>query len=76
MTDGIGLVLFGDVVESRRDSVASTAWLRDLVAELDGTYGDRRLAPFGFTQGDELQGLLAPDADPLDAILRAVRIAG
>ena len=76
MTDGIGLVLFGDVVESRRDSVASTAWLRDLVAELDATYGERRLAPFGFTQGDELQGLLAPDADPLDAILRSAMAPG
>lgn len=76
MTDGIGLVLFGDVVESRRDSVASTAWLRDLVAELDGTYGDRRLAPFGFTQGDELQGLLAPGSDPLEAILRAALAPG
>jgi DNA-binding CsgD family transcriptional regulator len=76
MTDEIGLVLFGDVVESRRDSIASTAWLRDLVAELDGTYGDRRLAPFGFTQGDELQGLLAPDSDPLEDILRAALAPG
>jgi len=63
--------LFGDVVGSRRDSVGSTAWLRDLVLEFDGAYGDQRLAPFGFTQGDELQGLLAPDADPLAAVLRA-----
>jgi hypothetical protein len=30
-----GLVLFGDVVGSRRDSTGSTSWLRDLVAELD-----------------------------------------
>jgi DNA-binding CsgD family transcriptional regulator len=29
------------------------------------------VAPFEFTQGDELQGLLASDADPLDAVLRA-----
>jgi DNA-binding CsgD family transcriptional regulator len=71
MTENAGLVLFGDVVGSRRDSVGSTAWLRDLVLEFDGAYGDQRLAPFGFTQGDELQGLLAPDADPLAAVLRA-----
>jgi DNA-binding CsgD family transcriptional regulator len=71
MTDNLGLVLFGDVVGSRLDSAGSTAWLRDLVAELDEAYGDERLAPFGFTQGDELQGLLAPATDPLSAVLRA-----
>jgi len=71
MTDRLGLVLFGDVVGSRDDSAGSTAWLRGLVAELDSVYGDERLAPFGFTQGDELQGLLAPTADPLAAVLRA-----
>jgi hypothetical protein len=66
-----GLVLFGDVVGSRRDSTGSTSWLRDLVAELDDAYGDLRLADFAFTQGDELQGLLVPEADPMLAILRA-----
>ena len=67
----MGMVLFGDVVGSRHDSVGSTAWLRELVAELDSAYGSARLAPFGFTQGDELQGLLAPEADPLIAVLHA-----
>jgi len=67
----MGLVLLGDVVRSRRDGVGSATWLRDLVAELDGVYGDVRLAPFGFTQRDELQGLLAPGADPLTAVLHA-----
>jgi hypothetical protein len=71
MTGHLGLVLFGDVVESRRDSAGSTAWLRDLVAELDAAYADQRLASFGFTQGDELEGLLLPGADPLIAVLRA-----
>jgi RNA polymerase sigma factor (sigma-70 family) len=71
MTDGLGLLLFGDVVGSRRDSSGSTAWLRSLVAELDAAYGDERLAPFGFAQGDELEGLLEPTADPFVAILRA-----
>jgi hypothetical protein len=66
-----GLVLFGDVVASRRDSVGSTAWLRELVGKLDEAYAGSRLAPFGFTQGDELQGLLVPDADPLVAVLLA-----
>ena len=76
MTSSLGLVLFGDVVESRRDSAGSTAWLRDLVAELDATYADQRLAAFGFTQGDELEGLLLPGADPLTAVLRAALAPG
>ena len=66
------LVLFGDVIRSRRDSVKSTAWLRVLRADLTAAYpGLALLAPFEFTQGDELQGLLAPGADPLIAIQRA-----
>ena len=76
MTDGRGLVLFGDVVAARRDSAGSTAWLRDLVAELDSAYGNDRLGPFGFTQGDELQGLLAAAADPVTAVLRAACAPG
>jgi DNA-binding CsgD family transcriptional regulator len=66
------IVLFGDVVRSRRDSTASTTWLRTLKAELTAAWpADARLAPFEFTQGDEIQGLLVPDADPLQAVLRA-----
>lgn len=65
------LVLFGDVIGSRKDRAGSTAWLRDLVAELDEAYGEQRLAPFDFTQGDELQGLLVAEADPLVAVLHA-----
>ena len=71
MTNRSALVLFGDVVGSRRDSVGSTAWLRELVAELDTAYGEERVAPFGFTQGDELQGLIEPAADPFVAVLHA-----
>jgi DNA-binding Xre family transcriptional regulator len=67
----IGTVVFGDVVDSRRDP-GSTAWLRSLRADLDAAYArEQRLASFGFTQGDELQGLLAPGADPFRTILRA-----
>jgi hypothetical protein len=66
-----GTVLFGDVVDSRRDP-DSTAWLRSLCAELESAYPrEARLASFAFTQGDELQGLLAPDADPFRAVLLA-----
>jgi hypothetical protein len=65
------IVLFGDVVDSRRDATGAAAWLRDLCLELDERYADDRLAPFGFTQGDELQGLLRPNADPFAAILAA-----
>ena len=71
MEETRALVLFGDVVRSGRDRVEAAAWLRDLVATLDEAYGELRLAPFDFTQGDELQGLLTPDADPLVAVLRA-----
>lgn len=70
MTDR-GLVLFGDVVASRTDGPAATAWLRMLVEELGTAYRSDTLAPFGFTQGDELQGLLRPEADPLEAVFRA-----
>jgi len=66
------IVLFGDVIKSRRDSTGSTAWLRTLVGELGEAYpSSDRLAAFEFTQGDELQGLLAPTADPVAAVLRA-----
>jgi len=67
-----GLVLFGDVIRSRRDSIAATTWLRTLTSDLTDAYSPSDvLAPFEFTQGDELQGLLAPPADPTRAILRA-----
>ena len=66
------IVLFGDVVRSRRDGPGSTAWLRTLRDELESVYPPpERLASFEFTQGDELQGLLAPGADPVKAVLRA-----
>ena len=66
------LVLFGDVIRSRRDAPSATTWLRILTADLAAAYPpSERLARFEFTQGDELQGLLAPDADPLRAVLRA-----
>lgn len=66
-----GIVLFGDVVDSRSDP-GSSAFLRALRADLDDAYPrPARLAGFGFTQGDELQGLLAPGADPFLAVVRA-----
>lgn len=65
------IVLFGDVIGSRADGKASARWLRHLGAELDEIYAAERCAPFGFTQGDELQGVLAPTADPTEAVLRA-----
>ncbi len=74
MTDDsvAGIVVFGDVVRSRADATGSTAWLRALTARLDEAYAPgQRLAPFAFTQGDELQGLLATSADPFAAVLIA-----
>ena len=65
-------VLFGDVIRSRRDARSATAWLRTLTADLADAYPpEERLARFEFTQGDEIQGLLVPSADPLRAVLRA-----
>jgi DNA-binding CsgD family transcriptional regulator len=67
----LALVLFGDVIRSRHDAPAATDWLRSLAADLNAAYPDgERLAAFEFTQGDELQGLLATGANPLTAILR------
>ena len=66
------IVLFGDVIRSRRDSSGSTAWLRTLAAELASTYPpSERLADFEFTQGDEIQGLLVTSADPVVGIVRS-----
>jgi DNA-binding CsgD family transcriptional regulator len=68
----LAVVLFGDVIRSRRDSVAATAWLRTLTTDLAPAYpASSVLAPFEFTQGDELQGMLVASADPTRAILRA-----
>jgi DNA-binding CsgD family transcriptional regulator len=71
VTDNRAIVIFGDVIASRAAGRQSSAWLRWLRSALDERYADDRLAPFGFTQGDELQGLLRLDADPLQAVLVA-----
>jgi hypothetical protein len=72
MSDGMpfGIVMFGDVVASRATRGAGD-WLRGLRDELDEVYRRERVAAFEFTQGDELQGLLLPSADPLEAVVRA-----
>jgi DNA-binding CsgD family transcriptional regulator len=70
-TQANGVVLFGDVVNSRVSAQASAAWLETLCGQLDRDYGDQRLADFEFTQGDEIQGLLDPSADPVHAVLQA-----
>lgn len=69
MDEPWGVVLFGDVVGSRRGPGASTGWLDTLRRRLDDTYGPQRMASFEYTQGDEIQGLLHPDADPVAAVL-------
>ena len=71
MEEICALVLIGNVADANRDRTGTASWLRDLSAELDETYSTQRLAPFSSTQGEELQGLLTPDADPLSAVLRA-----
>jgi hypothetical protein len=71
MDQSLGVVLFGDVIGSRDGPAVSSGWLGNLCRSLDGTYRDQRLAPFEFTQGDEIQGLLHADADPVLAILQS-----
>lgn len=66
-----GWVLLGEVIGSPRARVETTAWLRPLVAELDDVYAGRELAPFGLTQGDEVQGLLVTTADPVLTVLHS-----
>ena len=70
MEERTGLVLMAEV-GGVKNRLAATSWLRELIAELDEAYGDRKLAAFALTQGDELQGLLAIGADPLIAVLHA-----
>jgi DNA-directed RNA polymerase specialized sigma24 family protein len=70
-SDTFGIVLFGDIVRSRDDAQASTAWLEELCIRLDQAYAGETLAPFDFTQGDEIQGLLATTSDPFRAVLDA-----
>ena len=71
MNSSPAIVVFGDVVNSRTDPAGSSAWLRALCAGLQTAFTEQVLAEFGFTQGDELQGLLRSTADPLGVVLRA-----
>jgi len=66
-----GIVVFGDVIHSRTDPAGSSAGLRTLCARLQTAFEPEVLAEFGFTQGDELQGLLRPSGDPVGVVLRA-----
>jgi hypothetical protein len=69
--EDFGIVLFGDVVRSRDEPLAATAWLEQLCIRLDQSYAGQTLASFEFTQGDEIQGLVADSADPFRAVLDA-----
>ena len=71
MNTSRAIVVFGDVIHSRLDPAGSSAWLRTLCVQLQAAHGSDALAAFGFTQGDELQGLLRPSADPVGVVLRA-----
>ncbi|HEY2888202.1 MAG TPA: hypothetical protein VGJ17_06270 [Candidatus Limnocylindrales bacterium] len=71
MNSSSGIVIFGDVIRSRRDPAGSSDWLRALCADLQVASDKDTLARFGFTQGDELQGLLRATADPVGVVLRA-----
>ena len=70
-SDEQAIVIFGDVVGSRRAPGLASTWLRRLCRDLESLYLTDRRAPFAFTQGDELQGLLEPSADPVRAVLYA-----
>lgn len=62
-------------MDSRRD-VGASGYLRALRDDLEHAYSRERLAPAGFTQGDEIQVLLAPGADPFTAVVRAALLPG
>jgi hypothetical protein len=64
-------VVCGDIIGSSRDSTAAAEWLRGLAFDLDAHYGPSKLAAFRFTRGDEIEGLLEVDVDPLAVVLRA-----
>ncbi len=66
----IAICLVGDVVGSRRGALAATEWLTRLRDRWESMCPER-LAPFEFTQGDEIQGLLPVDADALRLVLDA-----
>ncbi len=65
------IVIIGDVVVARARRPRRRAGCGGSCAELEARLRADRLAPFAFTQGDELQGLLAPGADPLRGVLHA-----
>jgi predicted DNA-binding protein (UPF0251 family) len=67
----MGIVVFGDVIASRRLAGGASADLRSLARELDGAFERERIARFGFTQGDEVQGLLDDAADPFRVVVTA-----
>jgi DNA-binding CsgD family transcriptional regulator len=71
VTSTHGICIFGDVVGSRTRASAATAWLGWLRDHLETAHPER-LAAFEFTQGDEIQGLLPIDADPLLPVLDAM----
>ncbi|MGH2466385.1 MAG: sigma factor-like helix-turn-helix DNA-binding protein [Candidatus Limnocylindrales bacterium] len=70
-TDELGTVLIGDVVDSRVDLAGASGWIRRLSAELSAIAPQEQAAPFDFTQGDEVQGLLGRTADPFRYVLHA-----
>lgn len=71
MQSTLGICIIGDVVGSRASAVAATAWLELLRDHLERSHPGR-LAAFEFTQGDEIQGLLPIDADPVGLVLDAM----
>lgn len=71
MEEEQALLLMGDVVRSRRDPAGVGRWLTDLASELNEAYRDVRMADFAFGHGDEIAGLLRPEADLLAGVLRA-----
>jgi len=71
MKSDVGICIVGDVIGSRTRATESTAWLERLRSHLEASHPER-LAPFEFTQGDEIQGLLPIGADPLAPVLDAM----
>ena len=67
----LGTVIIGDVINSGRDRAGSVSSLTKMAGQLNSLWAKDLLAKFEFTSGDEIQGLLTPQADPFRVILAA-----
>lgn len=71
-TSSSGVAIIGDVVDSKIDRAKTLEQLETLAGELNARFASDITAPFDYTSGDELQGLLRADCDPFKVLLAAM----